>query len=101
MPLPGIISGKAKRCSAKCKSRGDRCFNPTAYGMAVCRCHGARRPETVMRGPNHPQYKHGQETLEAKKERSLRLAELRELEELSYALELNTGTRWRGRKPRV
>ena len=38
--------------------------------------------------------------LEAKAERSKKLAELRELEALSYALALASGPRWRGSKPR-
>ena len=101
MPLPGIKSGKAQRCSAKCKARGGhRCLNPAAYGMMVCRYHGARKPETIMRDAAHPQHRHGQETLEAKSERSARLAELRELEALSFALGLATGPRWPGRKPK-
>lgn len=99
MPLPNIISGKARRCTAKCKARGDRCRNPSAYGMRVCRYHGARKPETVKRGASHPQYKHGQETREAKAERSRKLTELRELEALSFALNFASGVRWRGRKP--
>jgi len=101
MPLSNIISGKTQRCSAKCKARGAQCFNPAAFGMAVCRYHGARRPETIRRGANHPQCRHGRETLEAKAERSRRLAELRELEALSFALGLASGGRWRGRKPKA
>jgi hypothetical protein len=68
--------------------------------MAVCRYHGARTAETIMRGANHPQYRHGQETLEAKAERSKKLAELRELEALSFTLGMATGAKWRGRYPR-
>lgn len=68
--------------------------------MGVCRYHGARKPETVRRGACHPQYRHGQETLEAKAERSKRLAELPALEQLAFALGLATGPRWRGRKPK-
>ena len=68
--------------------------------MAVCRYHGARKPETIMRGANHPQHKHGQETLTAKAERGKRLAELREIEALMFALGMATGPRWRGRYPR-
>ena len=69
--------------------------------MKVCRYHGARKPETIMRGANHPQHKHGQETLEAKAGRSQRLAELRNLEALSFALGLAVGPKGRGRKPRA
>jgi hypothetical protein len=99
MPLPNILSGKTKRCKAKCKARGDQCRNPAAYGMNVCRYHGARKPETIMRGANHPQHKHGQETIEAKAGRSLRLVELRDLEALSFSLGIAKGPKWRGRKP--
>jgi len=99
MPLPNILSGKTKRCKAKCKARGDQCRNPAAYGMAVCRYHGARRTETIMRGANHPQHRHGRETIEVKAERSQRLCELRELEALSFALGLAVGPKWPGRKP--
>jgi hypothetical protein len=99
MPLPNILSGKTKRCKAKCKARlGEQCRNPAAYGRPVCRYHGARKSETITRGANHPQHRHGQETLEAKAERSQRLAELRELEALSFALGLAVGPKWRGRK---
>jgi hypothetical protein len=52
-----------------------------------------------MRGANHPQYRHGHETLEAKAERSQRLSELREVEALAFALGIAEGARWRGRKP--
>jgi hypothetical protein len=67
--------------------------------MVVCRYHGAREPETIMRGANHPQYKNGLETIEAKAGRSQRLGELRELEAISFALGLAVGPKWRGRKP--
>lgn len=100
MPLPNILTGKAKRCRAKCKARGDRCRNPAAYGMNVCRYHGARKPETIMRGASHPLYRHGQETLEEKANRSQRLGELRELEALSFVLGTAKGPKWRGRKPK-
>lgn len=64
MPLPGI--DETKRCTATCKARNDQCRNPAAYGMRVCRYHGAKKPETIRKGANHPQYRHGFETLEAK-----------------------------------
>jgi hypothetical protein len=102
MPLPNILSGKTKRCKAKCKARvGEQCRNPAAYGMAVCRYHGARKPETIIRGARHPQHRHGQETLAAKAERSNRLSELRDLEAMMFEWGLASGTKWRGRKPRA
>lgn len=100
MPLPNVTFGKTPRCTAKCKARGARCRNPAAYGMKVCRYHGARKPETITQGATHPQYKHGGETKSAKALRSQKLAELRDLEALSFLLGLATGPRWRGRKPR-
>ena len=101
MPLPNIISGKARRCPAKCKARGAQCFNPAAFGMAVCRYHGARKPETVRRGAIHPQYRHGQETYGAKAERH----EMAVFFHVSESLMIKLGmlapgsTRTRGRKP--
>jgi len=100
MPLPGINSGKIQRCRAKCKSTSEQCKNPSAWGCKTCRYHGARRPSSIKRGANHPQYRHGQETLEVKAERSRRLTELYELEALSFKLGLASGSRWRGRKPK-
>ena len=101
MPLPGISSGKAQRCTAKCKARGgDRCLNPAAWGCKTCRYHGARRPSSIKRGASHPQYRNGQETLEAKAKRSELLGELRELEALSFSLGFAAGPKWRGRKPK-
>ena len=44
-------------------------------------------------------FHHGQETLEAKSERSARLAELREIETFMFEMGMATGARWRGRKP--
>ena len=101
MPLPNIISGKTRRCTAKCKARGAQCFNPAAFGTAVCRYHGARRPETVKRGANHPQYRHGGETLEVKAERHEMAVFFHEAESLMFALDLVApgSTRTRGRKP--
>jgi hypothetical protein len=101
MPLPNIISGKAQRCTAKCKARGAQCMNPAAFGMAVCRCHGARRVETVKRGANHPQSRHGGETLEAHAERHEMAVFFHEAESLMSRLGMLApgSTRTRGRKP--
>lgn len=70
--------------------------------MNVCRCHGARKPETVKRGAGHPQYRHGGETLEAKAERHQKSVFFREAEDLMFALDMVPpgSTRMRGRKPR-
>ena len=81
--LPNVLRGLAKQCAARCKSRGlDRCRNPAAYGCSTCRVHGARRPETVKRGSDHPQYKHGRETVEARRRRVEAMGRIRDLVEL-------------------
>ena len=67
--------------------------------MTTCRYHGARRPQTVRRGPDHPQYKHGQETLDAKRRRSDGLARLAEYEEMLARAGKLAGPRTRGPKP--
>lgn len=77
MPLPSVANGYAKRCEAICRSRGDRCKNPAAFGMRTCRYHGARSAETVRRGDQHPNYRHGWETGQAKKNRAEALARLK------------------------
>jgi hypothetical protein len=74
-------------------------MNPAAYRQPVCRMHGARKPETIKRGAEHPLFTHGQETLEAKSERSAKLAELRDIEAFMFKTGMATGARWRGRKP--
>jgi hypothetical protein len=69
--------------------------------MPVCRNHGARRPETVMRGASHGAFVHGRETLEAKATRSAKLAELRDLEATMVTVGVLQGKRWPGRKPKA
>ena len=103
MPLPNITSGKTQCCTAKCKARGDRCRNPAAYGMAVCRYHGAKKPKAIKRGASHPQYRHGGETLHAKVERHQMSVLFHEAESLMFALDMVApgSTRTRGRKPKV
>lgn len=99
MPLPAISKHGARRCHARAKHSGQRCKNPCAHGMPVCRVHGARRPETVRKETKHLAYKHGHETLQAKADRSAKLTELRQLEALMHAAGILAGPRWRGRKP--
>ncbi len=100
MPLPCVVKRTAIQCQAKCKATQNRCRNPAAFGMAVCRYHGARRPSTILRGEAHPNYRHGDETLEAKAERSASSARLRKLEAMMYILKMTDAPRWRGRKPK-
>ena len=50
--------------------------------MRVCRFHGARRPESIKRGADHPQFTHGRETLEARRRRVEAMGRIRDLVEL-------------------
>jgi hypothetical protein len=77
MPLPAMKT--ARRCHATAKSSRQQCHNPAAYGMSVCRLHGARKPATVLRGPAHPNYQHGEATIEAKADTARELKEIRHL----------------------
>ena len=80
MPLPSVFEHGASQCTARAKSTRQRCLNPAAYGCSTCRLHGARKLTSIKRGKCHPNYRHGTETLEAKGQRSIKLAELREME---------------------
>ena len=99
MPLPSVVHHHALQCRAKSKRSQQRCKNPAAFGMPVCRFHGARRALTVLRGLNHPNYRHGEETLEQKMARSRELATLATLEQQLYELGMTTLTRTPGRRP--
>lgn len=99
MPLPSVVHHHALQCRATSKRSQQRCKNPAAFGMPVCRFHGARRASTILRGSNHPNYRHGEETLEQKTARSRELATLAGLEVQLYALGMTRLPRTRGRKP--
>ena len=101
MPLPSVKIHGALQCSAKCKATLTQCRNPAAFGMKVCRYHGARRQNTILRGKSHPNYQHGQETLEAKATRSAGMARLQELEAIGRAIGMIVGPRTRGPKVRL
>ena len=58
---------------------------PAAYGMPVCRFHGARHPKTIKRGADHPLYRHGRETLEARRNRVEAMTRIRVLTDLGVA----------------
>jgi len=79
MPIPNVEEGIARRCAARSKRSGLRCWNLCAYGLSVCRMHGARKPETVLRGSAHPAFRHGKATSEireANRQTSLKLHNL-------------------------
>ena len=85
MPLPNVASGRTPQCRARSKRSLSRCKNPAAFGCKTCRFHGARRPDAVLRGPSHPLYRHGQETLEARRNRVEAMTRIRVLVDLGVA----------------
>lgn len=95
MPLPNI----KKQCTAIKRKTGNRCKNPAAWGCKTCRFHGARRPSSIKRGPDHPQFHHGQCTKEARAAYSEASSRLRKLEEMGFECGLLSGYRTPGRKP--
>lgn len=99
MPLPNIRNSCALQCKAKAKHTGLRCLNLAAYNNSVCRFHGARNPKSILKGAQHPNYKHGKETREAKAKRSAGLARIRRLEDLIIGEHFFKITRSKGRKP--
>ena len=99
MPLPSVSQHSAVQCTARAKSTKQRCLNPAAHLCRTCRLHGARKPSSIKAGPNHPNYRHGQETLPAKHQRSVKLAELRAIEADLLNKGLILGNRTAGRKP--
>lgn len=73
------------------------------HSIPRCRYDGARKAETIMRGVNHSQYRHGRETIEAKVQRRLMSMFFHDTEELMHALDMmspNAG-RSRGRNPKA
>ena len=99
MPLPSVSQHGASQCTARAKSARQRCLNPAAFGCRTCRLHGARKLTSIKRGRCHPNYRHGTETLEAKRQRSEGLARLREIEDDLIRRGLIRSKRTVGRKP--
>ena len=66
MPLPSVEKYGARRCHAKSKSTGKQCGNPACLDSikGVCRYHGHKKPEKVLRGKDHPNYVHGERSIE-------------------------------------
>ena len=98
MPLPSVING-ALQCRVKCKRTGILCKNPAAFGCKSCRLHGASRSRKALRGAEHPNYKNGEETKEARAERSSTSAKLLYIRDIGDHIGMFTGTQTRGRKP--
>lgn len=82
MPLPSVVFHRASQCTAQAKRTRSRCQNPAAYGMPVCRYHGARKSETIRCGQQHPNYKSGLFTTAAKLDYKAAMSRLKMLKKL-------------------
>jgi hypothetical protein len=99
MPLACLLNG-AKQCQVTTKRTKQRCKNPAAYGCASCRMHGAHKSKNALRGINHPQYRNGQQTQEAKAERNVKSVIFRYLNDLgNHCGIFNKKLKARGRPP--
>ena len=98
MPLPSVLNG-AKQCQVLTKRTRQRCKNPTAYGCASCRMHGAHKSRNVLRGANHPQHRSGGRTRESEEERRKSSTILLTLRDIGDHINLFNGGYTRGRKP--
>lgn len=103
MPLPSVAIHGARQCKAVTKRSKKRCLNPSAYGCTTCRYHGATPAHTRknVAGENHPQFRHGRDTKQAKEEHQKASVKIRFLEDLGHHIKMfhENATRTRGRKP--
>jgi hypothetical protein len=104
MPLPSVSIYGARQCKAITKRSKKRCLNPAAFGCITCRYHGATPVHTRknVAGENHPQFKHGRDTKQAKEQHQKTLVRIRLLEDLGHHIKMfhENATRTRGRKPK-
>ena len=94
---------KCKRCQAQSKRTKLQCGAPAERGKRVCRFHGARSsgPKTEEGRLRVVRIKtqHGNETRQARAERSEKTALLAHLEDIMHVTGMTTSQRTRGRKP--
>jgi hypothetical protein len=94
---------RCRQCQARSKRTQQQCRAPAERNKLVCRFHGARStgPKTkegklrVARG----KVRHGNETRQARSERSEKSALLAHLEDIMHVTGMTTAPRTRGRKP--
>jgi len=104
-PMMTTAGGRIEcaRCTAKSKRTKQQCGAPAEKGKKVCRFHGARstgpRTEEGRLRIALRKTQHGEETRQARAERSAKLAEIASLEDILYVINAATGPRTRGRKP--
>ena len=91
------------RCQAHSKRTKLQCGAPAERGKRVCRFHGARstgaKSEEGRLRVTQSKIQHGNETRQARAERSAKSSELRAMEDILFLIKASSGTRTRGRKP--
>ena len=92
-----------QQCQAMSKRTKQQCRAPAMKGKQVCKAHGGRStgPKTQAGRQRCADARtiHGNETRQARFERSLASARLAVLEEVGHKLGFMSGTRTRGPKP--
>lgn len=96
---------RCRQCHAKSKHSGQRCRKPAMKGKNVCRTHGgcSTGPRTAAGRARCAAAKtvHGQDTRTLRAERSIKIAELQELEAIAFDLGMMIGPRTRGPKVKL
>ena len=92
-----------QQCQAMSKRTKQQCRAPAIKGKQVCKTHGGRStgPKTQAGRQRCADARtlHGNETRQARTERSLGVARLAVLEELGHQMGFMSGARTRGPKP--
>ena len=103
--LLSTASGKitCARCQAMSKRTRLQCGAPAERGKRVCRFHGARssgaKTEEGRLRIARAKTQHGDETRQARAERSGMSAKILTMEDILFLINAATGPRTRGRKP--
>jgi hypothetical protein len=91
------------RCQAHSKRTKLQCGAPAERGKRVCRFHGARSTGAKTKEGRlritHSKTLHGNETRQARIERSDMSAKILAMEDILFLINAATGPRTRGRKP--
>ncbi len=92
-----------RRCLATSKRTQLQCGAPAERGKRICRFHGARSSGPKTEGGRlrvaSSKTQHGNETRQARAERSGKSALLAHLEDVMHVAGMTTAPRTRGRKP--
>lgn len=90
------------RCQALSKRTHRQCRKPALKGKNVCQFHGGRstgaKTEEGRQRIAHSKTQHGNETRQARAERSAKSAELSNIEDIMHLTGMTTAPRTRGRK---